>query len=103
MRRGWLWFSRELYWLKQQLKWRWHLDTPLGLMGILAVVLGVGLLVTLGQALTGLFRNTIPWVAGSRISAVYWQSVAFGMKASILFVMFTVSLIVFVVLKLNQR
>lgn len=103
MRRYWPWISRELAWLRLQLKWRWHLDTPLGLMGILVLILGLSLLVTLGQAITALFRNSIPWVSGSQVASVYWQSVVFGIRGSFLFVLFTVTLIVYVVLKINQH
>lgn len=103
MWRRWLWFSRELLWLKVQLKLRWYLDTPLGLMGILVLFLGLSLLVTLGQALTVIFRSAIPWVSGSHVASVYWQSVVFSIKASVLFILFTISLIIFLVLKLNQR
>lgn len=103
MRRRCLWVSMDIFCSNLQQKFRRDLDTPVGLMGILVLIIGIGILVTLGQALTGIFRNVIPWVSGSQVASVYWQSITFGIKASFLFILFTVSLIVFLILKFNQR
>lgn len=96
--------SVELYWLKKDIIRRWHLDTPVGVVGILALTSGLIFLVILGQGLASLFQNMIPWVAGSRAGEVYWSSVGFSIKASFVFLIFCCTLIVFILLKIfNHR
>lgn len=93
----------QFFWIKRDLIQRWRLDTPIGIMGILIILIGIGLLMTLGQGLARIFRNTIPWVTGSNMSSVYWQSIGFGFKASFLFLLFCILLIIFVLMKFFER
>lgn len=93
----------EFYWIKRDLFRRWHLDTPLGIVGILALISGILLLIIMGEGIAHVFRSYIPWVAGSRAGALYWESIGFGFKASIIFLMFSGSLILFFMLKFFDR
>ena len=75
--------SIQFYWFKRDLVQRWRLDTPGGIVGILVLISGIVLLMTLGQGLARIFRNTIPWVTGGNMETVYWQSMiykSFGIK-----------------------
>jgi len=83
------------YWIKRELIRRWKLDTPLGIMGIIALITGIGLMVIIGQSFAALFRAMIPWVAGHKVAEVYWTSVAFAVKVSIVFLIFTVSVLLY--------
>ncbi len=93
----------EFHWWKRDIIRRWRLDTPLGMSGILLIISGVLLLFVLGNGAAHLFRFFVPWVSGSHIGDVYWQSIGFGIKASLTFMLFCVSLIAFIVFKLSER
>ncbi|MHB1654668.1 MAG: hypothetical protein ACYCVD_19805 [Desulfitobacteriaceae bacterium] len=96
-------FSVQFYWLKRDFVQHWRLDTPIGTMGILVILAGMGLLVTLGQGLAKIFRSFVPWVSGGNMATVYWQSIGFGFKASFLLLIFFAALIAFLVLKLFEN
>ncbi len=104
MKHGWL---RELeiewFWLKKDLLRRWRLDSPVGVMGIIAIISGFALFIVMGQGIAEVIRGAIPWVAGSRVSATYWTSIGYAFKASLIFLVFCGSLIVFFLLKLFYR
>lgn len=93
----------EFYWLKRDLLRRWPLDTPVGVVGIIALISGIVFMIMIWQGLAAVFRNLIPWVAGSQVGKVYWSSVAFSLKASFVFLIFCTSLIVFIIVKLTSK
>lgn len=90
----------EFYWMKKEMVRRWHLDTPVGVMGIIALLSGVALFVVIVQGIAKVIRGAIPWVAGSTVGAVYWSSIGFALKASFIFLIFCCSIIIFFLLKL---
>ena len=95
--------SVELHWMKRNFIRRWRLDTPTGIMGILTLISGLLLFVVIGSGISQIFRSFVPWVSGSRVGEVYWQSIGFGIKTSLIFLIFSGSLIIFFVLKLSGR
>ena len=95
--------SVELHWMKRDIIRRWRLDTPTGVMGILTLISGLLLFVVIGNGISQIFRSFVPWVSGSRVGEVYWQSIGFGIKTSFIFLIFSGSLIIFFLLKLSGR
>ena len=95
--------SVEFHWAKRDIIRRWHLDTPAGTVGILTLFSGISLLIVVGDGIAQAFRLFIPWVSGSRVGDVYWQSVGFGLKTSFMFLMFSGSLIIYLFLKFSER
>ncbi|KGP75968.1 hypothetical protein JT05_07400 [Desulfosporosinus sp. Tol-M] len=95
--------SVELHWMGRNIIRRWRLDTPTGVMGILTLISGVFLFVVIGNGISQIFRSFVPWVSGSRVGEVYWQSIGFGIKTSLIFLIFSGSLIIFFLLKLSGR
>ncbi|MFZ3101162.1 MAG: hypothetical protein WA131_10240 [Desulfitobacteriaceae bacterium] len=93
----------ELYWVKKEILRRWKLDTPTGVMGILAIISGLALLVIIAQGATAIFQAFIPYVSGSRIGQTYWSSVSFGIKVSLTFLLFFMSFVLFLMLKFFRR
>jgi len=93
----------ELYWLKKDFTQRWHLDTPVGIVGILAVIFGVVLLASMIKGLAKMFQLFIPWVSGANISTAYWSSVGFALKTSFVFLLFCVLVIFFFMLKIFRN
>lgn len=92
-----------LYWLKKDLTLRWKLDTPAGVMGILAVTFGLIFLVIMAQGLATIFRSFIPWVSGARVGETYWASIWFAIKGSLVFLLFCTSVILFFLFKSSNR
>jgi hypothetical protein len=82
---------------------RWRLDTPTRVMGIITLISGLLLFVVIGNGVSQIYRSFVPWISGSRVGEVYWQSIGFGIKTSFIFLIFSGSLIVFFVLKLSER
>ncbi len=95
--------SIHLYWLKYDLIRKWRLDSPFGILGIIILVSGLFLLILIGEGVARYFRILLPWVAGAKVSDVYWTSLFFGLKFSIAFILFSGALIIFLVLKTQQR
>lgn len=95
--------SIELHWLKRNIMRRWQLDAPTGVMGILTLSTGLLLFIVIGNGISQIFRSFVPWVSGSRVGEVYWQSVGFGIITSFIFLTFSASLIIFVLLKSSRR
>jgi hypothetical protein len=95
--------SVELHWMRRNIIRRWRLDTPTGVMGILTLISGVFLFVVIGNGISQIFRSFVPWVSGSRVGEVYWQSIGFGIKTSLIFLFFSGSLIIFFLLKWSGR
>jgi len=95
--------SVELPWMKRNIIRRWRLDTPTGFMGILTLISGILLFVVIGNGIAKIFRSFVPWISGSRVGEVYWQSIGFGIITSFVFLFFCGSLILFFVLKLSGR
>ncbi|EHQ87351.1 hypothetical protein DesyoDRAFT_0142 [Desulfosporosinus youngiae DSM 17734] len=93
----------ELQWMKRDIIRRWRLDTPTGVVGILSLISAVLLFVVIGAGFAYIFRLFVPWVSGPRVGEVYWYSLAFGIKASFLLLLFIGSLITFCLLKLSER
>jgi len=93
----------ELYWAKRDIIRRWRLVTPVGIVGILTLISGLLLLAVIGDTIAHAFRMVIPWVSGSRVGEVYWQSIGLGMKMSFMFLLFSGSLIIFILLKFSER
>jgi len=91
------------YWLKRDAVRRWKLDTPSGMMGIISLIAGLFLLVILGQSFAAVFRAMIPWVSGSGVAEVYWSSIGFGIKVSIIFLVFVVSVLLFFIFRLRNK
>lgn len=104
MRHRWIReMGMELFWLKKELTRRWRMDTPAGIMGIIAVVSAFVLLIFMIQGIAMVFRGAIPWVAGSKVSALYWTSLGYAIKTSLVFLVFCTSMIIFFVLKIFYR
>lgn len=82
---------------------RWRLDTPTVVMGIITIISGCLLFIVIGNGISQIFRSFVPWVSGSRVGEVYWQSIGFGIKTSFIFLCFSCSLIVYILLKLSRR
>jgi len=93
----------EYYWWKRHAVKKWRLDSPLGVMGILFIVSGIFLMIIIGQAFAAVFRNLIPLVAGTQVAGVYWSSILFALKISLVFITFFISLIVLLFLKFFGR
>lgn len=93
----------EFYWMKKEMVRRWHLDTPVGVMGIIALLSGIALFVVIVQGIAKVIRGAIPWVAGSTVGTLYWSSIGFALKASFIFLVFCSSVIIFFLLKLYNR
>lgn len=89
--------------MKRDILRRWPLDTPTGVVGILTLISGILLLIVLGDGIAHVFRGFVPWVSGSRVGEIYWQSVGFGIKISFIFLLFSGSLITFFLLKFFER
>jgi len=104
MWRRWLRDLRlELHWKKRNVIRRWRLDTPTGVMGIITLISALLLFVVIGNGISQIFRSFVPWVSGSRVGEVYWQSIRFGFMTSFVFLVFSGSLIIFFLLKLSRR
>ena len=95
--------SLELYWLRRNIIRRWRLNTPTRVMGILTLISGILLFVIIGNGISQIFRSFVPWVYGSRVGEVYWQSIGFGIKTSLIFLVFISSLTIFSLLKFSRR
>ena len=95
--------SVAFHWMKRDIICRWRLDTSTGVMGILTLISGLLLLVVIGDGIAHIFRSFVPFVSGSRVGEVYWQSIGFGIKTSLIFMIFVGSLIILLLLKLSER
>ena len=93
----------EFYWIRRELTRRWHLDTPLGFVGIITVISGIGLFLLIGQGIAKIFRAAIPWVTGTSVGTIYWSSFGFALKVSFLFLLFSTSLLLLLWLKTHYR
>jgi hypothetical protein len=93
----------EWHWIKRDMIRRWSLDTPVGIMGILIIISGVLFIIIVGDAVAHVFRSFIPWLSGSSVSEIYWKSLAFGLKVSSVFLLFSGSLIIYFLLKYSNR
>lgn len=95
--------SVELHWMKRDIIRRWRLDTSTGVMGILTLISGLLLFIVIGDGVAHIFRSFVPFVSGSRVGEVYWQSIGFGLKISFIFLVFSSSLIILFLLKFLER
>ncbi|NLI91198.1 MAG: hypothetical protein GX434_03030 [Peptococcaceae bacterium] len=93
----------EYYWWKRHTAKKYPLDSPLGLMGILFMMSGFFLMIIIGQAFAAIFRNMIPVVNGSQVAGVYWSSLFFALKISVVFMVFVISLIFILYFKFFGR
>lgn len=103
----WSKWTRELnvkfQWKKRDLLRRWKLDTTTGIAGILAIISTLLLFIVIANGVARIFRSFVPWVSGPRAGEIYWYSISFGMKASVLFIILIISLFVILVHKFSQR
>jgi len=95
--------SVELHWMKRDIIRRWRLDTSTGIMGILTLISGILLFIVIGGGVAHIYRSFVPFVSGSRVGEVYWNSIGFGIKLSFIFLTFCTSLIILLLLKLLER
>jgi hypothetical protein len=93
----------ELHWMKRNIIRRRRLDTPTRVVGILTLISGLLLFIVIGNGISQIYRSYVPWVSGSRVGEVYWQSIGFGVKTSFVFLIFSASLIILFVLKVSER
>jgi len=93
----------EYYWWRRHTVKKRHLDSPLGVMGILLITSGIFLVVIIGQGFAALFRNMMPLVSGTQVAGAYWSSVIFAMKISVVLIIFISSIIIFLFLKVSKR
>ncbi len=93
----------EFYWWKKDIIRRFRLDTPACISGILLLSSAIILLVILGNGAAKIFRDFVPWISGRQIGEVYWQSISFGIKAALTFMIFSGSLIAFIFFKIIGR
>lgn len=104
MRHRWMReIGMEIYWIKKELIRRWRMDTPAGIMGIIAVISGLVLFIIMVQGIALIIRGAIPWVTGSKVSAIYWSSLGYALKAALAFLVFCTSIIIFILLKIFYR
>lgn len=83
----------EYYWWKRHKVKKHYGDSSLGVMGILLIITGIILMIIVGQAFAAFFRNIIPLVSGSQVAGTYWSSFFLALKASVVFMVFLVSLV----------
>lgn len=95
--------SIEIQWMRRNIVRRWRLDTPAGVMGILTALSALLLIVVIGNGISQIFRSYVPWVSGTRVGDVYWQSIGFGIITSFLLLVFCGSLIIILIHKLFGR
>lgn len=93
----------EWHWIKRDMIRHWSLDTPVGIMGILTIISGLLFIIIVSDAVAHIFRSFVPWLSGSGVSYIYWKSLGFGLKISIVFLMFSGSLILYFLLKYSSR
>ncbi|NMA67820.1 MAG: hypothetical protein GX958_00115 [Desulfitobacterium sp.] len=93
----------EFYWLKKDFIRRFQLDTPIGLIGVIALLSGLGLFILISQGVAKIFRAAIPWVNGSAIGSIYWTSILFAIKVSFMFLLFSASILILLWLKTRSR
>lgn len=93
----------EIFWMKRKLIQRWRMDTPSGIMGIIVVISGIVLFVFMVQGVAMVIRGAMPWVAGSKVSSIYWSSLGYALKAALAFLVFCTSVIIFFLIKLFNR
>ena len=93
----------ELDWMKLGIIRRWRLDTPTGVLGTIILISGVLFFIIIGTGIARIFRSFVPWVDGTRVGEVYWQSLSFGFKASILLLIFGGALMAYLFLKFTDR
>lgn len=107
VKKMWSRWTREFYiqfqWMKRDIVRRWKLDTPTGVAGILVILSAILLFIVIGSGIARIFRSFVPWVSGSRAGEIYWYSISFGIKASFLFIVFSVSLIILLLHKFSKR
>lgn len=103
----WSKWTRELnvkfQWTKRDLVRRWKLDTATGVAGILVIISTLLLFMVIASGIARIFRSFVPWISGSRAGEIYWYSISFGIKASFLFIILIISLIVLLAHKFSQR
>lgn len=93
----------EFYWLRKDLIRRFKLDTPVGLIGLVVLLSGLGLFVVISQGIAKIFRSAIPWVSGSAIGSIYWTSIFFALKVSFLFLLFSASIVLLLWFKSRSK
>lgn len=93
----------KLYRMRRNIFRSWRVDMLTGIMGILTLTSCILLLVIIGNGFSKIYRYLLPWVAGSRVGEVYWQSIGFGIMMSFVFLIFSVSLIIFFLLRTSGR
>ena len=95
--------SVELYRMRRNIICRVRTDTRIVFMGILTLISGLVLFGIIVNGIAYIFRSSVPWVYGTRVGEIYWQSIGFGIKASFIFLIFSGSLIIFFLLKFQGR
>lgn len=95
--------SIEFRWMKRDFSRRWKFNKPISVVGILTLISGIILLFVIGSGISNIFRAYIPWVSGSRMGEVYWQSIGFGIKTSLTFLIFIILLVSFLLLNFTKR
>ena len=93
----------QLHWTRRDIIRRLRLDTPTGIMRVVTGISALLLFIALANGMSQIFRAFLPWVSGSRVGEVYWQSIGFGITTSFLFLIFSGSLIIYFVLKFSGR
>lgn len=91
----------EYYWWRRHSGKKSRLDSPLSVVGILFITSGIFLMIIIGQGFAALFRNMMPLVSGASIAGAYWSSVIFAIKISVVLLVFIVSLIIILFLKIS--
>ena len=74
--------TRMFFRLKKYIYLHGIRDTQIKLLGILAIVLTISYIGMLASNFSQVFREFVPWVSGTKAGEIYWQSWAFGIKAS---------------------
>ncbi|MDJ0306692.1 MULTISPECIES: hypothetical protein [Dehalobacter] len=93
----------EYYWWKRQKLNKRRLDSPIGLLGILLITVGIILMVIIGQGIGALFRNMIPFVSGTQVAGTYWSSVFLALKISLLLIVMMIGFAGIIIYKLFKR
>ncbi|MGI6450670.1 MAG: hypothetical protein ACOX3R_10370 [Desulfitobacteriia bacterium] len=93
----------EYYWWKRHRGKKRRLDSPLGGMGILLIILGIIVLVIIGQIIAAFFRSFIPLVSGAQVAGAYWSAVFLAIKVSFFLLLLLAGLLIILFLRLTGR
>ena len=72
-----------------------HRDTGIKNLGILILALTLVAFYLVSSLFSQIFRAFTPWVPGTGVGTLYWQSMAFGLKAGFIFLLCICGILIF--------